>query len=76
VETNGIVELALTIDASGNLKQIEVKSEEPPFLGFGDAALDDFRGAKFIPAFRNGQPVESKVTLPVHYIPKPWGVRQ
>ncbi len=76
VEPNGIVELAVTVDASGNLKQIEVKSEEPPFLGFGDAALEDFRAVKFIPAFRNGQPVESKVTLPVHYIPKPWGVQQ
>lgn len=75
VETDGIVELALTVDASGNLKQLELKSEEPPFLGFGDTALEDFRGAKFIPAFRNGQPVESKVTLPVHYIPKPWGVK-
>ena len=74
VETTGIVELVMTIDATGGLKQIEVKSEEPPFLGFGDAALEDFKTAKFIPAFRNGKAVESKVTLPVHYIPKPWGV--
>ena len=48
---------------------MQVLSEEPPLLGFGDAALTDFDGAKFIPAFRNGQPVESNVKIPVYYKP-------
>jgi hypothetical protein len=42
---------------------------EPPLLGFGDAALSDFDGAKFIPAFRNGKPVECSVKIPVYYKP-------
>jgi hypothetical protein len=48
---------------------LQVLSEDPPLLGFGDAALSDFSGAKFIPAFRNGQPVESSVKIPVYYKP-------
>ena len=55
VAVTGVVELALNVDAKGNLKNIQVVSEEPPLLGFGDAARTDFDGAKFIPAFRNGQ---------------------
>ncbi len=55
--------------AAGNLKSMQVVSEEPPFLGFGQAALSDFNGAKFIPAFRNGKPVDSKVTIHIYYKP-------
>src|SRR4030095_5128681 len=69
VAVTGVVELALTVDAKGNLTSMESVSEEPPLLGFGDAAISDFTGAKFIPAFRNGQPVESKVKIPVYYKP-------
>ena len=69
VAVTGVVELALNVDAKGNLTNLQVLSEEPPLLGFGDAALSDFSGAKFIPAFRNGQPVESNVKIPVYYKP-------
>ena len=69
VQVTGVVELALDVDAKGNLKNMQVVSEEPPLLGFGDAAVSDFTGAKFIPAFRNGQPVESNVKIPVYYKP-------
>jgi len=69
VAVTGVVELALNVDATGNLKNIQVLSEEPPLLGFGDAALSDFSDAKFIPAFRNGKPVECNVKIPVFYKP-------
>jgi TonB family protein len=69
VAVTGVVDLALNVDARGNLKSIQVLSEEPPLLGFGEAALSDFSGAKFIPAFRNGQPVECNVKIPVYYKP-------
>ena len=69
VAVTGVVELALNVDARGNLQSMQVLSEEPPLLGFGDAAISDFTGAKFIPAFRNGQPVESTVKIPVYYKP-------
>jgi TonB family protein len=69
VLVSGTVELALNVDAEGNLKDIRLVSEHPPLLGFGDAAVSAFKKAKFIPAFRDGQPVESKVTLPVYFTP-------
>ncbi|HEV2716200.1 MAG TPA: energy transducer TonB, partial [Terriglobales bacterium] len=69
VQVTGVVELELDVDEKGNLKNMQVVSEEPPLLGFGDAAISDFTGAKFIPAFRNGQPVESNVKIPVYYKP-------
>jgi hypothetical protein len=67
VVLTGAVDLAVEVDAAGNLKSMQVVSEEPPFLNFGEAALSDFNGAKFIPAFRNGKAVDSKVTLHVYY---------
>ena len=67
VQVDGKVGLKMKIDATGNLQEIKVVSEEPPLLGFGDAALKDFKDAKFIPAFRDGKPVECEVTLPVFY---------
>jgi TonB family protein len=69
VAVTGVVDLTLNVDTRGNLKSIQVLSEEPPLLGFGDAALSDFTGAKFIPAFRNGRPVECNVKIPVYYKP-------
>src|SRR5437867_10831131 len=67
VAVTGVVELALNVDATGNLTNLQVLSEEPPLLGFGDAALSDFSDAKFIPAFRSGHPVECNVKIPVFY---------
>ena len=69
MQLTGVAELALNVDAGGNLKSMQVVSEEPPYLGFGQAAISDFSGAKFIPAFRDGKPVESKVTISVYYKP-------
>jgi TonB family protein len=69
VRLTGVVELALEVDAVGNPKNMRIVTEEPPYLGFGQAALSDFNGAKFIPAFRNGKPADSKVTTPVYYKP-------
>jgi hypothetical protein len=66
----GLVRLALKVDAEGNLQDLQALSEDPPFLGLAQAALTDFTGAKFIPAFRDGDPVECKIELPVRYEPE------
>jgi TonB family protein len=67
VLVDGVAEIQLKIDAAGNLQGIRLRAEEPPFSGFGDAAIDDFKNAKFIPAFRDGKPVACEVRLPVFY---------
>ncbi len=66
---SGIAEMAMKIDADGNLKELRVAAEHPPLAGFGRAASEDFRVARFIPAFRDGKPVECNITLPVYYEP-------
>jgi hypothetical protein len=69
VALSGIVDLAMKVDATGALKDLRVVSEYPPLAGFRRAAAEDFRVASFIPAFRDGKPVECNVTLPVYYEP-------
>ncbi len=64
---SALVGLEIKVDASGNLKEMQVLNEEPPSLGFADAALSDFREAKFVPAFRDGDPTEAQTVLPVCY---------
>jgi hypothetical protein len=68
-ELKGIVDLALKVDATGAMKELRVVQEDPPLVGFGRAAAEDFRVASFIPAFRDGKPVECSVTLPIYYEP-------
>ena len=67
MEVDGSAELELKVDATGTLRDLKLVSEQPPFLGFGDAAFEDMSKAKFIPAFRNGKPVECDVKIPVYY---------
>ena len=69
VSVTGVVEFTIEVDAVGNLKNIELVSEYPPLLGFGEAAIAEFGKAKFIPAFRNGKATESKVTVSVYFVP-------
>ena len=67
----GIADLGLRVDRNGNLQELRVIAEEPPLLGFGEAALSDFEGAKFIPAFRSGDATDCNTVLPVCYKPVP-----
>jgi Gram-negative bacterial TonB protein C-terminal len=70
VFVKGLVRLELKVDVEGNLQDLKAVSEEPPLVGLAQAALTDFTGAKFIPAFRDGDPVESSILLPVRYEPE------
>jgi len=67
VLVDGMVELKMRVDATGNLQEIKALSEKPPFLGFAKAALADFSNTRFIPAFRDGKPAACDVILPVFY---------
>jgi hypothetical protein len=54
----GVVELAITVDANGNQKNVKLLSEDPVGFNFGHATLTLLSGAKYIPGFRNGQSVD------------------
>ena len=70
VFVKGLARLALKVDTAGNLQDLQAVSEEPASVGLAQAAITDFTGAKFIPAFRDGDPVESSIELPVRYEPE------
>ncbi|HEV3409150.1 MAG TPA: energy transducer TonB, partial [Chthoniobacterales bacterium] len=72
VAIEGIVDVALDVDEKGHLRGFQVLVEDPPLLGFGEAVIEDFGGAKFIPAFRDGDPEASVSVMSVCY--KPIGV--
>ena len=69
VPVDGTAELKLKVDENGNLQDMQLVSEQPPFLGFGEAAFNDLSRARFIPAFRDGRPVACNVKLPVFFKP-------
>lgn len=62
-----IVDVSIKVDAKGNLKEFSLLGENPPLLGFGEEAEEDFHGAKFIPAFRSGSAEESTTSFPICY---------
>lgn len=70
VQVKGVVELKMKVSATGVLEAMEVATEDPPLVGFGDAAMMDFAKARFIPGFRGGKAVESTVTIPVFFHPR------
>jgi len=53
----GTVYLALFIDREGNIRDVRVLRENPPDRGFGEAAVNAFRGIRAKPAEANGVPV-------------------
>lgn len=69
VQVKGAVELKIRVSATGVLEAMQVATEDPPLVGFGDAAMTDFAKARFIPGFRGGNPVESTVTITVFFHP-------
>jgi hypothetical protein len=67
IAISGFAGVNLEVDANGALQKFQVINEEPALLGFADATYEDFEGAKFIPAFRSGDPVESDTAMIICY---------
>ena len=56
----GTVFLELFIDNRGNVRNVRVLRENPPDRGFGQAAVNAFRGIRGQPAEANGVPVAAR----------------
>jgi protein TonB len=63
----GTVYLDLFIDRRGEVRQITVLREIPPDRGFGEAAVNAFRGRRVKPAEANGVPVGVRYRYPVRF---------
>jgi TonB family protein len=62
----GSVEILLNVDASGRLKDLQLIKETPPGSKFSETALKALKQASYLPAFRNGKPVDS--TTHIHFL--------
>jgi protein TonB len=63
----GIVYLELFIDRHGEIRQITVLRENPAGRGFGEAAVNAFRGLRAKPAEANGEAVAVRYRYPVRF---------
>jgi len=64
---SGVAVMKLSVDATGKLKDVSVESESPAGFGFGDVTLQAFREDVFLPAYRDGKPVDATTTLAVYF---------
>jgi protein TonB len=63
----GTVYLQLFIDSQGNIRDIQILRESPENRGFGEAAVNAFRGIKVIPAEADGRIVGVSFRYPVRF---------
>ena len=63
----GRVILELFVDRSGVIQRIEIRLEDPPNRGFGEAAVKAFAGISGKPAKANGEAVSSRYRYPVSF---------
>jgi protein TonB len=64
----GAVYLELFIDSQGNIRDINILSENPANRGFGDAAVNAFNGIKATkPGEADGRPVAVRYRYPVRF---------
>jgi protein TonB len=64
----GTVILALFVDAHGEIRRITILKEDPPGRGFGEAAVNAFKGIRATsPAEANGVPVGVQYRYPIRF---------
>ena len=64
----GMVELSLVIDATGKLNDIHLVKEAPTGKRYGETALNRVKQLAFMPAFRNGKPVDSTTHYTFYFV--------
>lgn len=67
-----VVDLSLSVDASGKMTEVHVLKEEPIGKGFGNVALKKMKVLTYLPAFRNGKPVASSTHVGFPFMPAGW----
>ncbi len=68
--------MLLSIDASGKLNDVQLLREDPPGNRFGETTVKEMRNRTYLPAFRNGRPVDSKTHFRFFFVPEFWEMRR
>ena len=68
----GTVDFELTVTTAGQLKEIHILKEDPPGKGYGQHALADMKEFTWLPAYKNGHPVEMPTHLTFTFLPPDW----
>jgi protein TonB len=63
----GTVYLELFVDPQGVIRQISILKETPEGRGFGEAAVNAFKGIQGKPAESNGQIVAVRFRYPIRF---------
>jgi hypothetical protein len=66
----GVADVSLTIDASGHFKDVHVENITPPEKQqYANAAVAIFRERVYLPAYRNGRPIDSTTHAKFYFVP-------
>ncbi len=64
---NGTVAVDLDVDRGGKVLGMKLNYESQSGLGFSAEVMRKLQEAEFVPAYRNGQPVATKFTIPFFF---------
>jgi protein TonB len=66
----GVVILELFVDRQGNIREVRIQRENPPGRGFGEAAVNAFKGIRAQPAEAGGVTVATRFRYDIRFVLK------
>ncbi|HEX4638699.1 MAG TPA: hypothetical protein VH170_04360, partial [Chthoniobacterales bacterium] len=65
-----VADMSLSVDATGKVTDIHLKKVTPPDQQkYADTAVETLRQRTFLPAYRNGKPVDSTTDFRYYFVP-------
>lgn len=72
----GVADMLVTVDASGQIKDLRLEHVEPADKqSYGEEAVKLVRQRMYLPAYRNGKPVDSTTHVKFYFIPAFYSLR-
>jgi hypothetical protein len=72
----GVADMLVTVDASGQIKDLRLEQVDPADKkSYGEEAMKLVRQRLYLPAYRNGKPVESTTHVKFYFIPAFYSLR-
>jgi hypothetical protein len=72
----GVADMLVTVDAFGQIKDLRLERVDPADKkSYGEEAMKLVRQRLYLPAYRNGKPVESTTHVKFYFIPAFYSLR-